>query len=214
MTDLKFFILRSINYGYHTGCLSLTQRQGVITCLPKPNKSRHYLKNWRPISLLNVVYKLASSIISNRLKTVLDKLINQDQKGFIAGRFIGENVRLIYDVLFETKNQDIPGMILSIDFEKAFDMVSWKFMKKVLEYFNFGPSVISWISIFQSGSESCIIRNGFMSEFFNLKRGCRQSDPTSPYIFILCAEILGKMVRNNEIITDININGKEFRLSQ
>ena len=170
----------------------MTQKQGVITCLPKPNKSRHYLKNWRPISLLNVVYKLASSVISNRLKTILDKLINQDQKGFIAGRFIGENVRLIYDVLFETKHQDIPGMILSIDFEKAFDTVSWKFMKKVLEYFNFGPSVISWISIFQNGSESCIIQNGFMSEFFNLKRGCTLGDPISPYIFILCAEILGK----------------------
>ena len=213
-TDLKFFILRSINYGYYTGSLSVTQKQGVITCLPKPNKSRHYLKHWRPIYLLNVVYKLASSVISNRLKTVLDKLINQDQKGFIAGRFIGENVRLIYDVLFETKNQGIPGMILSIDFEKAFDTVSWKFMKNVLEYFNFGPSVISWISIFQNGSESCIIQNGFMSEFFNLKRGCRQGDPISPYIFILCAEILGKMVRDNEIITGININGKEFRLSQ
>ena len=79
-TDLKFFILRSMNYGYHTGSLSLTQKQGFITCLSKPNKPRHYLKNWRPISLLNVVYKLASSAISNRLKTVLDKLINQDQK--------------------------------------------------------------------------------------------------------------------------------------
>ena len=192
----------------------MTQKQGVITCLPKPNKSRHYLKNWRPISLLNVVYKLPSSVISNRLKTVLDKLINQDQKGFIAGRFIGENVRLIYDVLFENKNQDIPGMILSIDFEKTSDTVSWNFMKKILEYFNFGPSVISWISIFQNGSESCIIQNGFMSEFFNLKRGCRQSDPISPYIFILCADIIRKMVRDNEVITGININGKEFMLSQ
>ena len=86
----------------------MTQKQGVITCLPKPNKSRHYLKNWRPISLFSVVYKLASSIIANRMKTVLDKLINQDQKGFIAGRFIGENVRFIYNVLFETKNQNIP----------------------------------------------------------------------------------------------------------
>ena len=139
---------------------------------------------------------------------------NEPPRSPIAGRFIGENVRLIYDVLFETKNQDIPGMILSIDFEKAFDTVSWKFMKKVLEYFNFGPSVISWISIFQNGSESCIIQNGFMSEFFNLKRGCRQGDPISPYIFILCAEILGKMVRDNEIITGININGKEFRLKR
>ena len=64
------------------------------------------------------------------MKTVLDKLINPAQKGFIAGRFIGENVRLINDVLFETKNQNISGMILSIDFEKAFDTVSWKFIKK------------------------------------------------------------------------------------
>ena len=117
-TDVKVFILRSINYGYHTGSLSVTQKQGVITCLPKPNKSRHYLKSWRPISLLNVVYKLASSVISNRLKTVLDKLINQDQKGFIAGRVQGENVRLIYDILFETKNPDIPGMIYQSTLKK------------------------------------------------------------------------------------------------
>ena len=141
--DLKYFILRSLNYGYHTGTLSVTQKQGLITCLPKPNKSRHYLKNWRPISLLNAIYKLASSVIANRLKLTLDKLINGDQKGFISGRFIGENVRLMYDILFETKNQDIPGMILSIDFEKAFDTVSWKFIKRVLQYFNFGPSIIS-----------------------------------------------------------------------
>ena len=128
--DLKHFILRSLNYGYRNGSLSITQKQGIITCLPKPNKSRHYLKNWRPISLLNVVYKLASSVIANRLKTTLDKVILQDQKGFISGRFIGENVRLMYDILFETKNQDIPGMVLSIDFEKAFDTVSWKFITR------------------------------------------------------------------------------------
>ena len=144
----------------------------------------------------------------------LDKLINGDQKGFISGRFIGENVRLMYDILFETKNQDIPGMILSIDFEKAFDRVSWKFIKRVLQYFNFGPSIISWINIFQKGSESCTIQNGFMSDFFNLKRRCRQGDAISPYVFILCAEILGKMIRDNKVLKGIRINGNEFRLSQ
>ena len=85
---------------------------------------------------------------------------------------------------------------------------------KVLKYFNFGPSVIKWINLFQNGSESCIIQNGFISDFFKLKRGCRQGDPISPYIFILCAEILGKMIRSNDKIKGIKINTKEFKLSQ
>lgn len=212
--DLKMFILNSLNYGYKTGLLSITQRQGIITCLPKPNKSPFYLKNWRPISLLNVVYKLASSVIASRLKKVLHNIMHEDQKGFISGRFIGENIRLIYDILFETKQQEIPGLILSIDFQQAFDSVSWKFIHKTLDYFNFGPSFKKWIKIFQNGSESCILQNGHMSEYFHLQRGCRQGDPISPYIFILCAEVLSHMIRNDDDIKGIVINNMEFKLSQ
>ena len=86
-------------------------------------------------------------------------------------------------------------MILSIDFEKEFDTVSWKFINKTLAYYNFGPSIQKWIGLFQKGAEACIIQNGHMSESFSLNRGCRQGDPVSPYIFILCAEILGKLIR-------------------
>ena len=68
---------------------------------------------------------MTSAVIANQLKSTLDELINENQKGFISGRFIGENIRLIYDVLFETKNLNLQGLILSIDFEKAFDTVSW-----------------------------------------------------------------------------------------
>ena len=204
--DLKLFILKSLNYAYKSGSLSITQRQGIKTCLPKPNKSPFYLKNWRPISLLNVVYKLASTVIASRLKTVLQKIIHQDQKGFIAGRFIGENIRLIYDILFETRQQEIPGLLLSIDFQKAFDSASWKFIDKTLDYFNFGPSFKKWIKIFQNGAESCILQNGHMAEYFCLQRGCRPGDPISPYIFILCAEVLGHMIREDNSVRGITIN--------
>ena len=150
------------------------------------------------------------------MKKVLDSIINENQKCFIAGRFLGENIRLIYDVLFESKKQNIPGMLLSIDFEKAFDTVSWSFtcISDVLDYFNFGNSIKIWIGLFQKGSETCILQNCFISEAFNLRRGCRQGDPISPYLFIICAEILGKMVRVNKDIKGIFINGKEYKLSQ
>ena len=212
--DLGVYILRSINYAYENGLLSVTQKQGIVTCLPKPNKPRHLLKNWRPISLLNVIYKIMSSAIANRLKNVLNNIIYQDKKGFISGRYIGENIRLIYDILFETKQHNMPGLLLSIDFKQAFDSISWKFIHKVLDYYNFGPSFKKWIKLFQTNVESCIIQNGFISECFYLERGCRQGDPISPYIFILCVEILGLMIRNDENVKGIKINGKEYKLSQ
>ena len=65
------------------------------------------------------------------------------------------------------KKQNIPGLILSIDFEKAFDTVSWRFISEVLDYFNFGNSIKTWVGLFQKGSETCILQNGFMSECFN-----------------------------------------------
>ena len=85
---------------------------------------------------------------------------------------------------------------------------------KSWEYFNFGPSFKKWISLFQSGAESCILQNGHMIEYFCLQRGCRQGDPISPYIFILCTEVLGHMFRQNNSIKGIRINGNHFKLSQ
>ena len=164
--DIGISILRSLNYGYRNGSLSITQKQGLITCLPKPNKSRLSLKNWRPISLLNVIYKLAPSVIANRVKNTLQNIIHENQKGFIAGRFIGENIRLIYDVLFETKQQNIPGLILSIDFEKAFDTVSWKFISKTLDCFNFGESIKNRYIFFRKGRKQAYYRMGSCQSFF------------------------------------------------
>ena len=74
-------------------------------------------------------------IISNRIKSVLAKLISEDQSGFITGRFIGDNIRLIYDLLFYTEKFNTPGMLLLVDFAAAFDSVSWEFMLDVMRFF-------------------------------------------------------------------------------
>ena len=169
---LKTFIIRSLNFAYFTGELSQSQKLGIITLIPKGNKPRHLLKNWRPISLLNVIYKIASGCIANRLKQVLPRLIHENQKGFLKGRFIGENIRLLYDILLYTELNDIPGMLLMIDFEKAFDCISHKFLINVLDFFHFGPSLKKWINLFYQNASSCVTVNGFCTERFTIGHPC------------------------------------------
>ena len=121
---------------------------------------------------------------------------------------------MIYDLLHYTKENEIPGILLLIDFEKAFDSLSWSFINKTLETFRFGPSVIRRFNIFYQDAKSTISQCGCLSDFFKLERGCRQGDPLSSYIFILCAEILSINIRNNKHIKGIRINQTELKLSQ
>ncbi|MCU7951730.1 MAG: reverse transcriptase family protein, partial [gamma proteobacterium symbiont of Bathyaustriella thionipta] len=212
--QLGIFILRSLNYGYNIGELSITQKQGIITCIPKDNKPKIFLKNWRPLTLLDTVYKLASGAIANRIKTVLDLIINKDQTGFIKGRSIVENIRVIYDIMKFTDEQHIPGLLLLIDFEKAFDSLSWHFLYKALEHLNFGESIRKWVKVFYTNITSAVILSGHLSSFFNIERGCRQGDPLSPYLFVICAEFLATKIRKNKKIKGIHINNIEFKISQ
>ena len=207
-------VVRALNWGFRKGELSCTQREGIITCIPKGDKRRDFIKNWRPISLLNVVYKIGSAAIANQIKTVLPELINEDQTGFMSGRYIGDNLRLIYDMIAYLKENNLPGLLLNIDFEKAFDSVDWKFMFKVLKAFGFKQDICRWIETFYKNIKSTVIVNGQPSKWFPIRRGCRQGDPISPYLFILCVEILGIMIRENKHIKSIFVNNVEHKLSQ
>ena len=133
--QLKYFIVKAINNGFSKGRLSVSLRQCIIICLPKAKKDRSLIKNWCPISLLSVIYKLASGTIAERLKKTLNCVISDCQTGFIKGRYISESTRLIYDILHATEDKNIPGLLMLIDFKKVFDLLSWKFLYKVLEFF-------------------------------------------------------------------------------
>jgi exonuclease III len=208
------FVVRSLNDGFLKGELSSTQKEGVIICIPKGDKDREYIKNWRPISLLNVVYKIASACIANRLKAVLPSIIHEDQSGFIKNRYLGDNIRLIYDLIDNLNANKQPGLLLCLDFEKAFDSVSWNFMFKVLEAFGFGPDFLKWIHTFYNRIKSSVFLNGTLGSWFHVQRGCRQGDPISPYLFIICVEILGIMIRENRNIKGILIKDVESKISQ
>jgi len=112
-------MVNSFNYGFHKGELSIPQGQSIIRLIPKKNKNLLYLKNWRPISVLNVNYKIASKALALRPKKVIAAIINNTQTGYLEGRFIGENFRLTSDILNFNVDQNIEGIALFIDFEKA-----------------------------------------------------------------------------------------------
>ena len=212
--DLGEFLVRSLNEGFQRGELSVTQKQGVITCIPKEGKAKRFIKNWRPISLLNISYKIGSTCIANRMKKVLPDIIHDSQTGFLKGRYLGENVRTLYDTLIYTEKQNIPGMFLLLDFEKAFDSVSWTFLMKTLDFFNFGNDIKTWIKTFYNNANACVSVNGQYSQWFSLGRGVRQGDACSPYLFLICAEILSLYIRKNALIKGIKVNDIENLLSQ
>ena len=119
--------------------MSPSQSQVVITLTEKKDQDRCDLRNWRPISLLNVDAKIASKVIAERMKGLLPDLIHNNQSGYIPGRSIGENIRSILDIMDYTKAKNLPGILLFIDFEKAFDSLEWDFVNKCLQLFNVGP---------------------------------------------------------------------------
>ena len=119
----------------------MSQRRGIISLVFKKG-DRLDAGNWRPISLLNVDYKLASRVIAGRLLKVIHLVVNKDQTCGIPGRFIGENVALLRDVVDFASSSNIPVVILSLDQEKAFDRVDWRFKCATLSKMGFGSSFI------------------------------------------------------------------------
>ena len=213
-SDLSSYLISALNYGFDSGHLSVSQRRGVIKLIPKKDAELYFVKNWRPITLLNTDYKIAAKSIANRIKLILPNLINHDQTGFLKDRFIGENIRLIDGIIQYATEKNIPGLLLFIDFEKAFDSLEWSFIHDTLRSYGFGVSLINWVKTLYSHTESCILNNGWASNFFEIQRGVRQGCPLSPYLFILSAEMLASAVRKSINIKGIYVNGVEIKLSQ
>ena len=159
-------------------------------------------------------YKLLSGALAHRMKNILLECIGSNQKGFLKGRFIGENTRLLYDIMEYLILKQKPGLALMVDFEKAFDSLEYKYIDKVLEKYNFGPIYRKWFNVLYNGTNSCVINNGHFSRFFALGRGSRQGDPWSPYLFILCAEPLAQSIINSQNITGIKIGTKIYKIGQ
>lgn len=185
--------------------LSHSMKMGNITLLYKKKGDKRLLKNWRPISLLNVDYKIIARIMSNRLKQVLPNVISNDQTCCIVGRDIADTLVSIRDIIEMVEMDQMEGYIVKIDQEKAFDRVSHEYLLDVLQVYGFGDYFRKWVKIFYTDIYSSVKNNGHLTKYFPVRNSVRQGCPISALLYVLCSEPLNCAIKCNKFIRGIDI---------
>ena len=155
--------------------------------------------------MINVDAKVASKCLALRLKKVIHTLVDSHQTAYVPGKNIGKSVRIVEDLLEYAEKKDLTGIMLSLDVEKAFDSIDHCFMFACLKRFGFCTQFIQWVKTLFKSAQSCIMNNGFSTGYFALKRGTRQGDPLSTFLFMLAIEVLFIRVRDSELVRGIPI---------
>lgn len=147
------------NASLETGLLHFSQREALIALIFKKGDRLEH-KNWRPISLLSVDYKLCARVLSGRLLKVIATVVAPDQTCGVPGRYIGENVAFLRDLVDLTNEYNLPVALLSLGQEKAFDRVDWPFLFGTLAKMGFGDNFIRWVKFFYTDVRSSVLVNG------------------------------------------------------
>ena len=165
-----------------------------------------YVSSYRPITLLNVDLKIGSEAIALGLSKVLPNIIGKEQAAFVNDRYIGDAVRTVADILYLCKYKQTPGILLNIDFEKAYDSVDHNFLARVMKSFNFGLSLQRWVQVFYNKIQSCVMNNGMSTGYFKVNRGVWQGNPLSSILFVVAMEVLLINIREDHNIDGIQID--------
>ncbi|GBG58767.1 hypothetical protein CBR_g167 [Chara braunii] len=186
--------------------------RGVISLLFKKG-DRSEVRNWRPISLLNVGYKLLAKTLANHLAKFLLNLVQRDQGAFVQGRSIFENILTAIEALELVDREEANVAVLLLDLEKAYDRVNWPFVLTTLKVVGFGDQFCSWVKALYCFSTAAVCVNGQFSEEFCLTQSLRQGCPLAPLLFVLHLEPLLCNIRCHPEITGLMLhNGRESRV--
>jgi hypothetical protein len=165
----------------------------MLTLIPKIEDADE-MKSFRPISLLNYSFKIFSKVLTIRLERVSQRLVAKEQSAFIRGMYILESVVIAHEIVHSIHKSKDPGVILKLDYEKAYDRVNIDFLLDILETRGFGSRWIGWIRSVVVGGSMSVLVNGEESNTFKTGKGLRQGDPLSPLLFNLVTDVLTKML--------------------
>jgi hypothetical protein len=168
-----------------------------IVLIPK-KQNPQLISDYRPISLSNVVYKILSKVLANRLKSVLPNIISESQSAFIPGRQITDNVAVAFELIHALRSRrkgKLSQMAIKLDMSKAYDSVEWTFLERVMQQMGFASRWIHLMMACVRTTSYSVLMNGEPTGYIKPSRGIRQGDPLSPYLFLFCAEGLSALLR-------------------
>uniref|UniRef100_A0A3Q3ASG7 Reverse transcriptase domain-containing protein n=1 Tax=Kryptolebias marmoratus TaxID=37003 RepID=A0A3Q3ASG7_KRYMA len=202
-----------LRHSFERGGLPPTLNLANINLILKKDKPPDICGSYRPISLIGVDSKLLSKILATRLEKLMTFLINPDQTGFIQNRFSFTNMRRLLNVIQYASQTNCRAFAVSLDAEKAFDRIEWKYLFNVLERFGIGGDFLKWIKILYSSPSACVLTNGVQSPPFTIHRGTRQGCPLSPLLFALALEPLAVVIRSQQNVHGVIIDGKIHKIA-
>jgi hypothetical protein len=200
-------LLKMVEDSRRNGKLCGGLNSTFLALIPKVNKPKSF-DDYRPISLCNLIYKVISKILANRIKPFLSKCLSSEHLGFLKGRRIQDAIGSAHETLHSIKKKNIKSLVLKLDLKKAYDSIDWEYLRVVLLSVGFGVKLMDWIMCCVTSANFAVLINGEATDYFKSWRGLRQGCPLSPYLFILIMEGISLMLASgiaNQSISGIKV---------
>lgn len=194
-------VYRDVRTFFETSCLHPRQNETHLRLIPKTTGAKRVL-DYRPIALCNTHYIIIARILSKRLQPLLHTLISPSQSAFVPGRAISDNVLITHEILHYLRQSGAKkhvSMAVKTDMSKAYDRLEWSFLRKVLQRLGFYETWTGWLMECVSYVSNSFLINGGPHGNVKPYRGLRQGDSLSPYLFILCTEVLSGLCKQAQV---------------